>query len=309
MTIKALLRDWIPPAMLRMGRRLLPRPAPLTRQYRVGSKLLVLPANHALPEHQFNWPLYDTPIKLIADSLRHTIGEFRAIDIGANVGDTAAILSSDGQTPVLCIEGDPAYFWFLEQNAKTIGPQIVIEHCFVGAVDGQADASKLERHDGTTSAVKAMRSNVVSGLPVRRLESILCKHPDFETAQFIKIDTDGCDFNIILSHLPFLTARNPVLFFENVVDSPSNYDRSLDCIDALERAGYKHFLVFDNFGHFLLSTNTSDIFEELNTFLLTNVYFGTAVHYFDVCALPDAQQIVVETIREMFREFGHDGTV
>ena len=220
-----------------------------------------------------------------------------AVDIGANVGDTAAAINAGGTTPVLCIEGDPSYFQFLEHNAKALGPQIVVEKCFVGDRDGQADEAKLDRRQGTTAAVRAIGS-AAGRLPVRRLESILRAHPQFESPQLVKIDTDGYDFRIILSHLPFLSTRKPVLFFEYIVDARPSCEQSLECIDALIRVGYEQFLVFDNFGHFLLSTTSRDTVRELNQYLLSNAMFGTAVNYFDICAIPGAHRNVAVILRE-----------
>lgn len=291
-----------------MGRRLIHRRNLPFRQtgragdsaveFSVGSFRLLLPRDHALPRHQSCWHLYDTPIRHLADVLRQFSPRgFCAIDIGANVGDTAAAINAGGITPVLCIEGDPAYFGFLEHNAKVLGPQIVIERCFVGDADGHADIEKLTRHEGTTSAIRA--TDAASGsLPVRRLESILQKHPLFNEPQLLKIDTDGCDFRIILSHLQYLSTRRPVVFFEYIVDSQSSHGQSLECVDALMRLGYERFLVFDNFGNLLLSATSRATIEELNLYLLSNAAFGTAVYYFDICAMTHAHQVVADALRE-----------
>ena len=147
MGFKTLLRECCPPVVVRIGRRLIhARRTPpemangasqtKTIAHRVAGMLLLLPHDHALPFIQRTWPLYDTPLRLIADTLRQSAGGFRAIDIGANVADSAALINAGGATPVLCIEGDPAYFPFLEHNARVIGPQVVIDKCFVGERDG-----------------------------------------------------------------------------------------------------------------------------------------------------------------------------
>ncbi|MEI8373981.1 MAG: FkbM family methyltransferase [Planctomycetota bacterium] len=238
------------------------------------------------------------PIRHLADALRQAFPDgYYAVDIGANVGDTAAAINAGGKTPVLCIEGDPSCFRFLEHNAKALGQHVVVEKCFVGDTDGQADEEQLDRCQGTTTAVRAIES-AAGGLPVRRLESILRVHPQFEVPQLVKIDTDGYDFRIILSHLPFLLTRKPVLFFEYIVDARPSYEQSLECIDALIRLGYEQFFVFDNFGNFLLSTTTRDTLRDLNLYLLSNAMFGTAVNYLDICAIPDSHQIVARILRE-----------
>ena len=302
------LKDWLPPAALRLGRRLVRRGRRLLRptssgldgavEHRIGNISLLLPGDHPLPKYQSAWSLYDIPLRHLADALREaTEGGYRAIDIGANVGDTAAAINAGGTTPVLCIEGDPAYFAFLDRNARAVGPQVVVEKCFVGDADGQADARKLDRRQGTTVALTAIQS-AAGGLPVRRLESILLAHPEFDFPQLVKIDTDGCDFSIILSHLPYLSTRKPVLFFEYIVDSAPAYRQSLECIDGLIGAGYEQFLVFDNFGNFLLSTTSKQTLQELSLYLLSHAAFGAAVYYLDICAMAGAQRNVADILRE-----------
>jgi hypothetical protein len=60
--------------------------------------------------------------------------------------------------------------------------------------------------------------------------------------------------------------------------------------------------VFDNFGHFLLSTNSSATFHELNLYLLSNATYGTAIYYLDVCAIPDQHRGVWDRIKQTIAE-------
>ena len=42
------------------------------------------------------------------------------VDVGANVGDTAAVVRSHTGLPILSIEGSPYYFELLQANARSI---------------------------------------------------------------------------------------------------------------------------------------------------------------------------------------------
>jgi FkbM family methyltransferase len=257
--------------------------------YTVGQVEISLPAQHALPKFRRKWRLYDEPLRFVADGLRAMRGEFKAVDIGANVGDSAALLNAGGRTAVLCVEGDPVYLPYLERNSALLGPQIVVERCFVDSHEGFADPRLLERGAGTTSAVGALTKAAAEGIPVHRLDAILERHPSFLRAELIKVDTDGRDFDIILAHERYFGRHLPVLFFEYALTYSTNAsEQALQCIKMLLKIGYQRLVLFDNFGNRLVSTGTAGIFEDLNPYLLSNQRYGTAVYYFDVCAIAEA---------------------
>ena len=146
--------------------------------------------------------------------------------VGANVGDSAAAIRSVGPVPVLCIEGDPDYLDYLRRNARTMGPGVAVEECFIGAERGAVDPLAFERHDGTTSAVGALREGAGQGVPVRRLEEILEHHQPFDGSELIKVDTDGYDFDTLSAHAAYLERTRPVLFFEYLVRTEEDARRA-----------------------------------------------------------------------------------
>lgn len=274
----------------------------------VGSTSLVLPAGHGRIKYRSTWQLYDEPLAYIASAIREVHGEYRAIDIGANVGDTAAAINAGGTVPVLCIEGDEAYWGYLERNARTLGPHVVLEKSFVGGAPGYVSADALDRGHGTTSAVRAIETGAANGVPVLRLEQILNRHASFRDARLLKVDTDGFDFDILLAHTDYLSAEKPIVFFEYLIKtSEPDFEKSLDCINRLLAIGYDRFLVFDNFGNYLLSTASSDTFRDLNLFLLSNSVFGQAVYYLDICAFAPSHAEVLDLVKAKVVEIVFEG--
>jgi hypothetical protein len=76
------------------------------------------------------------------------------IDVGANVGDNAAIVRAHSSLPILCIEGSEFRYEILKKNVRSLEAEV-----------------ELERG---------------------RLDSILAKHPRFQASKILKIDTlDG----------------------------------------------------------------------------------------------------------------------
>jgi hypothetical protein len=113
------------------------------------------------------------------------------------------------------------------------------------------------------------------------------EHPRFATPRLIKIDTDGADFEIISSSMDVIAKSHPVLYFEyTLAERKDSLPASIAAITRLSEAEYSRFLVYDNFGN-LLHVITSDVvrnFMDLNRYLMSNLLFGRAVYYCDVCA-------------------------
>ena len=80
-----------------------------SKEYMVGRTRVVLPLDHALETYQARWKRYDRALGEIAHIVRGKYPDLRAVDIGANVGDTAALIFAYDDIPTLCIEGTEAF--------------------------------------------------------------------------------------------------------------------------------------------------------------------------------------------------------
>ena len=273
--------------------------------YPIGQHVITLPHYHALPLYQSRWKLYDSPLSVIAQALRSKFSSFTSIDIGANVGDTAAAISCDASMPVLCIEGDPSYLPFLKYNAEKIGSQVAVEACYVANASGALPENQLVKSAGTTSAAAALSSlskdsadEHSDGIKVQRLEPILELHPTYSDPKLVKIDTDGFDFAIISSHLDWFCQQRPLIFFEYTIESGASHAEALNCINSLANGGYSKFFVFDNFGNLMNSNAGPDDFADINMYLLSNLSFGRSIYYCDVLAISEADSDVADSIRD-----------
>jgi FkbM family methyltransferase len=255
------------------------------KEYVVGRTKLLLPADHAIDHYQARWKRYDRALGEIARLVKGKYPDFRAIDIGANVGDSAALISTYHDVPTLCIEGTETFLPFLRENARRIGSHVAIEVAFVG--DGAAgDAYALQSNDvGTAKLV--VDPDRATGIQVKRLDALLAGAADFAQPRLIKIDTDGFDFQIITTSVALLSELKPVLFYEYApFERPNGVVDGIKSYQALLQAGYRHFIIYDNFGNYLLHLTGESMaqFVDLNGFLCSNQVNGVAVYYFDICA-------------------------
>jgi FkbM family methyltransferase len=269
-----------------------------TKEYVVGRTKLLLPAEHAIDIYQDRWKHYDHALGEIARLVWQKYPECRAVDIGANVGDSAALISTHHDVPTLCIEGTETFLPFLRENARRIGPHVAIEVAFVG--DGAAGGGYALQTIEAGSAKLVVDPDRAAGIQVKRLDALLAGAPAFARPRLIKIDTDGFDFQIITTSVGLLGEIKPVLFYEYApFEQPNGIADGVASYQALLQAGYRHFIVYDNFGNYLIHLNGESLaqFVDLNGYLCANRAYGIAVHYFDVCAFGPEDHDLFDALR------------
>ena len=278
----------------------------MPKEYIIGRHQLLLPDDHQLDQYQAGWHRYDTALGYIAQVIFQKYPQASAIDIGANIGDSSALIQTYQDVPVLCIEGNPEFIEYLHHNAALIG-NIEVEESFVGNDGDIVNFENMDSHDGTASIVNAVNSDGLFLTELKSLEKILQEHPTFQNSKLLKIDTDGFDFSIIQTSISVIGNLSPVLFFEyDIFFTSDARDESLKTLQVLFECGYQSFIVYDNYGNYLLSLTSQDYdkFIDLNTYLFSNRFASgiTAVYYLDICAFAEADTDLFEKIRQMERQ-------
>jgi len=269
------------------------------RLYNIGPHSIILPPGHMLDQYQARWKRYDVVLGEIARIMHARYPDLTAVDIGANIGDTAALICKHNLVPVLCIEGHPGFLALLKTNASRVSSEIEIEGCFLGADGSMVQLAQIAENKGTATLVgESTTGNTGMSVPMKSLETVLSEHPVFSDPRLIKIDTDGMDFRILLESKSYLQKSRPVLYFEYDPKFQSTSDEeALRAITALVFIGYTRFLIYDNFGNYMMTASGTETFQELNAYLRSNRKNGFAVYYFDVCALTDDDKDLFEDIR------------
>jgi FkbM family methyltransferase len=261
---------------------------------RIGRFTLALPNDHMLDRYRAQYKLFDRALAEIARAIAGKYPDLTAVDIGANVGDSAALICEHQDVPVLCVEGNPSFLDYLRYNLAGLPRGIELVEGFVGAKSGVIEAASLRKSQGTSSVEldkllapephDRPNAQVVS---VRTLSEILRSHPRFRSPRLIKSDTDGSDFDILRSSLDIVATCKAVLFFE--YDPTFRHDgikAGLELISLLLQIGYRYFLVYDNFGN-LMSFVEDDVltqFRNLTFYVMSHLLSGRQIYYLDVCA-------------------------
>ncbi|MBD2277690.1 FkbM family methyltransferase [Aphanizomenon flos-aquae] len=262
----------------------------MNKQYKVARHNLFFPHNHKLEQYQNTWKLYDRILGIIVKYVFLKYPDTTAIDIGANVGDTAALIQEFQPIPTLCIEGNPEYFSFLERNAQIIG-NIEIAYCFIGEDGETVDLEKIFSQNGTTSISNALGKSGENISIMQSLASVIEEFSPFKNSKILKIDTDGLDLEIIRMSKDVIGNLKPVVYFEYDISfnfKNNSLHDAINILNFLGDLGYRRFMIFDNFGNHISSLCDYDQehFFDLTNYLFSNLYKSgqPAVYYFDICA-------------------------
>lgn len=266
---------------------------PLVKFEWCGEKIL-LPLSHDLPRFVNTFPRYNVTLgQLVAAMTRCLTRPIVAIDVGANVGDTAILMARNGARSVICVEGSPRYAALLRQNTAHL-PQIISTQCLV-AFAGAAGSVRIFESRGTGFVVE---SSDAATVPVMTLGEILAHHHvDMSEIDLVKIDTDGYDGAIIRHHAVFLTEVKPVIHFEYLFSADGGMSIAPNLPDerafeTLAAAGYERFIAYQNTGNPVIYSELAGAPK-----LLRELYAsGQLGVYADIAAFPKSASFIAEEI-------------
>ncbi len=254
----------------------------------IGSRSLYLPNDHDLIEIQRQNRGYDRAYAPILRSICEHRPAGCLIDIGANIGDTAAYWRTHVTNPILCVEGAPGYLPYLRLNKPELEPDVGVIEAFVmpRALRGRAVGFVEERGTGQFR-VGAQELDGAEIAVDDLLERARCLGDGQIT--LLKTDTDGLDAFIVDDALAADYAAP--LFFE------CDYIRTLELGDPeiwrrlfarLESEGWST-IIFDNHGRPMgcFDRHPAAFMNDLHGWVHLQHQLGNVgVHYFDVWAFP-----------------------
>lgn len=203
-------------------------------------------------------PLRDECVGVIAKHASIKYPDKSIVDIGANIGDTAALLSSNSPNDLILVEASDFFFPILEKNAATFPNKTTLVNSFIS--DGTSLTGHLHHWGGTAFLDEGTGNEKIKTVPLGKLtEADVC---------FIKSDTDGYDFKILLAGSSWLSQQKPVILLENQVRDISEFKLADELLELLSTLNYKHFIVWDDTGIKILETSSASTVRQLNQYLL-----------------------------------------
>lgn len=244
--------------------------------HKVYGAQLIMPMSHALPRILLRHPDYSANLGRIATAFYRKYPSLTMIDVGANIGDTIAVVRRLSPIPMLCIDGDPNYFCLLQHNAEQWS-DIELERAYVSITSGTIPV-QMESRDGSGHLAK----NQHYLTEIMSLPDILDHHPRFHSSKLLKIDTDGFDTLIVKGAGTFLQSARPAVYLEYDPFFFQEHDSTgFEVFDFLRRNAYTTALFFWNTGEFYAEASL------LDTKTLRKLHAACSnqggKHYFDVC--------------------------
>lgn len=258
---------------------------------------LLAPLSHELAFIRRNRPQYATNLARIAVAVLGKYPALACIDVGANIGDTVAVLRAKARFPILCVEGDPAYARLLEHN--TAG-QPDVERAVCLLADGREFAGQLATSHGSGRLVAG--ADAEQTVRTLTLQQLLGEHPRFRGAKLLKVDTDGFDLAILRAAMPWLAEARPVVFFEYDPHLFGTHGvAGMELLRELAAIGYGGTLVHDNDGDFHLSAALTevDLWEDVHHYYSDR----GGRRYADVCVFHHEDRELHDALRKGERQF------
>jgi FkbM family methyltransferase len=181
-----------------------------------------------------------------------------AIDIGANVGDTACIIKTAEDVPLLCVEGDDKSFEFLQKNLAQF-QNATAHKLFLGEKTDTISASLACAGFNTTILPGLASASASKSIKLMKFDDFIVTQPGWENYKLMKIDTEGFDCAILRGSKKFIRQVSPVIFFEYNRQSMELIGESgIDTLFQLAELGYSRIMFHDDRGRFVGTTTLSD---------------------------------------------------
>jgi FkbM family methyltransferase len=223
----------------------------------IEGKQLHMNFSHMLPIYKKLFPLYDTAIIRIMNYLRAKCDnkehELNVIDVGANIGDTAAhiLASENSNVNVICVEGNEKFIYFLKKNYAN-NNQVHIIEVFLADYEQKSDIKVITKA-GTASLLSLHeneKSNTYSNLIT--LDNAILTDDRYKNIKidFVKVDTDGYDYKVLRGAKQILAKYHPLVLFELDPFFLKNHDEIyMSIFKYFKKLSYKSIILYDNFGY------------------------------------------------------------
>ena len=289
------IKPFIPPILYNALRKLKPKPKKL--EYAVGPYLLSLPPGHTLPVYQGMHKLFDRFLPVLAKCVEK--GQ-SIVDVGANVGDTPLMMMETSPANIICIEASDKYYGYLEKNlAQLSSEERERIKTYKQMVGTGSYTGELQHYGGSAKLNPEVKNNAKNTL---RLDELLADESN-EIA-LIKTDTDGFDFDVLLSAEKIIERDQPILFWENQMENEDQMRGYEALYKKLQSYGYDRLYFFDNFGNLVLELSDYATLKQLNEYIYTTRKYGCTytIRFTDVLAATSKSAQKLEKVIEEYKK-------
>ncbi len=180
------------------------------------------------------------------------------IDIGANQGDSVALIKSGADVAVISVEGDETIIPQFEQNTAQFNKVTLVKTFLSDSETELACSYTKVGHNLTISP--AQSGEQITLTKFLSVNSLYAGSVINDRCKLLKIDTEGFDLKIIRGADRFLKAVKPVLLFEFNRDNLRVTETNpFEIFSWLLQNGYDQILIYESDGRFMFSSDLKDL--------------------------------------------------
>jgi FkbM family methyltransferase len=267
------------------------------KQVRVENYLLWANGEHVIERLLTSHQYYSRNLARLAKYIERKYTTYSIIDVGANIGDTAALVRSAGVNQhIYSIEGEPTYFKMLQTNLEQFENVSAFE-AFLGEKD---ETQTIATEVSLGTARLSQQSN--RQIKVQKLSSLV-ETNHITNIKLLKTDTDGFDLKILRGSFDLLSRDKPVLFFEyDATYLEEQGEHGTAIFEQLQQLGYNKVMYYDNFGKLLICITTNDTTQVNQLYNYMRKQEG-AFPYYDVAVFHQQDNQLADWIIEQETEF------
>ncbi len=247
----------------------------------VGKYQIRMPGNNLQLGNYKIYPDLNSQLGRLAAVIFKKYPGMTVIDVGANVGDTIAILKSAVDIlPVIGIEGDDVSFSYLERNITQFS-NIHVVKTFLGEKTQDAKVNMDNTGWNNTIIPDAGGAQHIS---FKSLDDVITAG-GFGNVEIklLKVDVEGFDTIVLRGATAIIQKNKPVLFFEyNRKSMKMINEEGLPTIMSFYKFGYTKIIFFDHKGNLVLATDlqNSDVITYMHNYISSE---KNLLAYYDIC--------------------------
>ena len=266
----------------------------------VGKYPVTMPGTNIQLGNYKIYPDLNAQLRRLAASIYKKYPGMTVIDVGANVGDTIAVLKSAVDVPVIGIEGDETSFNYLQKNTAQFSDVKIIK-AFLGEKSEDTKVSMEKTGWNNTIIPDAAGTEQIS---FKSLDDVIAGS-GFDSAEIklLKVDVEGFDTIVLRGANAIIDKHKPVLFFEyNRENMKAIKEEGLSTVLSFSRYGYNKIAFFDHKGTLVLATEMKNAAEI--TYL--HEYISSPKNlmgYYDICIFHEADTTVAADFLQQEKRF------